>query len=347
MNKTNCDFENKFLGRSGVGNIYENLVRYVPHNLLNKFQIIVDHTDQFEILDETKIRIFWAHLDPEQNEEVSTIVESDQTPLANGGWKKYHKIVFISNHQMERWIKKYDIPRSHCTVIKYALNPLDFKKKPNDKIILFHHPSPQRGLSLLIDVFEELCKEYFNLELIVCSSYKIYTEKSNNFLKIFDEKQLEYENSELYLKMEKHTKIRNIGYLPNEELRNLLSSSHIFVYPSIMIETFCLSLLESMSAGLLCVHSNYGCLAETASNWTMMYDYHEDITEHKKILYKNLKKSINEIKKEEIIDHLKKQKEYVDYHYNWERRKKEWINLLLELEKMPLLKIKKTPTIRY
>jgi len=338
---------NKSLGKSGVGNTYNNLIKNIPNNILNKFQIIIDHSDHFEKLDESKIRIFWSHLDPDQNEEVANIVGANPTPLSNGGWENFHKIIFLSNHQMENWIKKYNIPRSFCTVVKYALDPLEFREKTYEKITLFHHPTPQRGLSLLVDVFENLCEEYSNLELIVCSSYKIYTEKSNKFLRIFEDKQHEYENSELYFRLNNNSKIKNVGYLPNNELKNLLSSSHIFAYPSIMVETFCLSLLESMSAGLLCVHSNYGCLPETSSKWTMMYNYHEEIPEHKNILYKSLKNAIKIIDKNETIAHLKKQKQYVDYHYNWNKRTQDWLNLFNELEKMPLKKIKKTISINY
>lgn len=301
----NRNFENKSLGRSGVGNIHKNLIKHIPLNLLNKFQIIIDHVDQFEKLDETKIRIFWAHLDPEQNEEVSRIIGANTKPLADGGWTNFHKIVFVSNHQMENWIKKYEIPRSKCTVIKHAINPLEFKPKCGKKIKLIYHSTPQRGLSLLVDIFEILCKEYSNLELIVCSSYKIYTEKNNDFLKTFEKQQIQYENSELYSRINQNSKIVNIGYLPNNEMRDLLSSCHIFSYPSIVIETFCLALLESMSAGLLCVHPNYGCLQETASNWTMMYDYHEEIAEHKNIFYKTLKKSIDLVNKKKYYKSFK------------------------------------------
>lgn len=335
------------IGRSGGSIIKNNLFKNVPRELLNKFQFVVDYAHHFEKLDDNKIRIYWSHLEPNQNEEVCRIIESNSIPLSNGGWSNYHKIIFISHHQMEEWIKKYNIPRSHCMVIKYALNPIDIQNKPEDKIVLFHQCSPQRGLSLLVDVFEKLCEEYNNLELKVHSSWEIYNEKDNNFLKIFRDKQKEYENSDLYHRLEKHPKIHNIGYLPNNELRKSLSSSHIFSYPNIMVETFCLSLLEAMSAGLLCVHPNYGCLPETASNWTMMYPYHENIIQHKKIFYCELKKAIEIVNTKQTQEHLKKQKEYVDYLFNWERRTKEWINLLESLENLPLKKVKKISSIIY
>jgi glycosyltransferase involved in cell wall biosynthesis len=242
---------------------YHKYVRGYPEwnntKSLNKFQIIVDHTDYFIPLDNDKIRLYWSHLTPEQNEEVAKIVNADPKPLANGGWNKFHKIIFISHYQMENWINKYNIPRSHCTVMKYALEPIELQKKPKDKIVLVHQSSPQRGLSLLVDVFERLCAEYDNIELKVHSSYKIYDDE-NDFLKIFNEKQIEYEKSDLYQRLEQHPKINNIGFVSNEELKKSLASSHIFAYPNIMPETFCLSLLEAMSAGCLCVHSSLGCL---------------------------------------------------------------------------------------
>jgi glycosyltransferase involved in cell wall biosynthesis len=316
----------------------------LPQELLSKFQIV---TDRFEELDETKIRIYWCHLDPDQSEQGSSWLGFDPKPLVNGGWNKFHKIVFISHHQKENWINRYDIPRSHCTVMKYALEPIELQEKPKDKIVLVHHSNPQRGLSLLVDVFEKLCEEYDNIELKIHSSWSIYEDSKHPFLKNGSTWQKEYEQSNLYQRLEKHPKIDNIGYLPNEELKRSLASSHIFAYPNIMVETFCLSLLEAMSAGCLCVHPNYGCLPETASNWTMMYDYHEKISQHEERFYHTLKNAIEIINQKRTQEHLKKQKEYVDYLFNWERRTQDWINLLESLKDLPLKKVSKSSSLFY
>jgi glycosyltransferase involved in cell wall biosynthesis len=338
---------NSNIGNSGGNIVKNNLFKNLPKDLLNKFQIIVDYAHHFEELDENKIRIYWSHLEPNQNEEVGNIIGANPIPLANGGWNNYHKIIFISYHQMEDWIRKYDIPRSHCCVMKFALDPIELQEKPKDKIVLFHSSSPQRGLSLLVDTFEMLCEEYNNLELRVHSSWGIYDEKNNNFLKTFSEKQIEYEKSDLYQRLERHPNIKNIGYVPNNELRKSLASSHIFAYPNILPETFCLALLEAMSAGLLCVHPDYGCLHETSANWTMMYNYHEKIIPHKEKFYQELKKAIEIVNQKETQEHLKKQKEYVDYLFNWERKTQEWIDLLTELEHLPLKKVKKVIPFLY
>ena len=328
------EFSKKSLGGTEI--IKYGLQERLLPELLSKFQII---TDRIEKLDNNKIRLYWSHLDTEQNEQLShSLGNIDTKPLANGGWNKFHKIVFISHHQMENWIKTYDIPRSHCVVMKYALDPIELQEKPTDKIVLVHHSNPQRGLSLLVDVFEKLCEEYNNIELKVHSSWKIYNRNAQ---------ESDYTKSDLYQRLERHPKIKNIGYLPNDELKKSLASSHIFAYPNVMVETFCLSLLEAMSAGCLCVHPNYGCLPETASNWTMMYSYHEKIIPHEERCYQELKKAINIVNTKETQEHLKKQKEYVDYLFNWEKRTQDWINLLESLKDLPLKKVKKTSSLIY
>lgn len=316
--------------KGGTEIIKYGLLKNIPEYILNKFQIICD---RIENLNEDKIRIYWSHLDPDQCEEIHEYLGfKNKKPLANGGWNNFHKIVFISHHQMENWINRYNIPRSHCTVIKHALNPIKLQQKPKDKIVLVHHSNPQRGLSLLVDVFERLCEEYDNIELKVHSSWSIYG---------MDESQNNYEKGDLYKRLEEHPKINNIGYLPNEELKKSLASSHIFAYPNIMVETFCLSLLEAMSAGCLCVHPNYGCLPETSANWTMMYDYHDKIIAHEERFYQCLKKAIDIVNDKETQNHLKKQKEYVDYLFNWENKTKAWIDLLEDLKNSEIKKIKK------
>ena len=66
----------------------------------------------------------------------------------------------------------------------------------------------------------------------------------------------------------------------HREIHRALVNADIFAYPSIWPENACLCLMESMSAALPCVHSNYAALFETAANWTMMYNLHQDLQKH-------------------------------------------------------------------
>jgi UDP-glucose:(glucosyl)LPS alpha-1,2-glucosyltransferase len=295
----------------GTEIIKHGLQNRLPQELLNKFQIICDRIIS---IDETKIRLFWTHNTPHQ---------VDNKHLKDNGWKKFHRIIFISHHQMEEYVREYQIPYSHCVVMKHALEPVKPQSKPKNKISLIYTSIPHRGLDILVNVFEKLCEEYNNLELKVYSSYNIYA---------WSVRQKHYESTPLYQKLEEHPNIKNIGFVSNDELKKSLASSHIFPYPSTYRETFCLALLEAMSAGLLCVHPNYACLPETASNWTMMYDYHEDRAVHSVIFYEHLKKAIDSVNDKEVQRQLNYQSKYVNYFYNWETRTQEWIDLLKSLE---------------
>jgi glycosyltransferase involved in cell wall biosynthesis len=309
----------------GTELIARKLEQYIPQELLDKFQIICGRVFN---LNENKIKLLWIHDTPHQ---------IDNEHLKDGGWRKFHKMIFISHHQMEEYVREYSIPYSHCVVMHNALQPIKLQPKPTDKISLIYTSTPHRGLDILVNVFEKLCEEYDNLELKVHSSYNIYAMK---------ERQENYEKTPLYQRMEKHPNIKNIGFVSNNELKKSLAYSHIFPYPSTYRETFCLALLEAMNAGLLCVHPNYACLPETASNWTMMYDYHEDKTVHEQIFYEHLKKAINIVNTKEVSKKLKYQREYVNYFYNWERRIHEWIELLKSLEHLNP-KIKQQATFSY
>jgi UDP-glucose:(glucosyl)LPS alpha-1,2-glucosyltransferase len=317
------DFSKPSMGGTEI--IKHGLQNRLPQELLNKFQIICDRIIS---IDETKIRLFWAHNTPRQ---------VDNEHLKDDGWKKFHRMIFISHHQMEEYVREYNIPYSHCVVMRHALEPVKSQSKPTNKISLIYTSAPHRGLDILVNVFEKLCEEYDNLELKVYSSYNIYGRKHH---------QKEYEKTPLYKKLEDHPNIKNIGYVSNEKLKKSLASSHIFPYPSTYRETFCLDLLEAMSAGLLCVHSNYACLPETTSNWAMMYSYHEDKTVHSAIFYEHLKKAINSVNDKRVQRQLKYQSKYVNYFYNWETRTEEWINLLESLEHLSP-KIPRNILLRY
>ena len=61
--------------------------------------------------------------------------------------------------------------------------------------------------------------------------------------------------------------------------------------------------MESMSAALLCVHSNYGALFETAANWTMMYNLHEDPHKHAQVFFSVLESAILKVRKNNVQRH--------------------------------------------
>jgi len=296
----------------GTEQLMSKLIEIFGHEYLEPFQIIPSRVKE---LKQDKIRILWAHdcgSDPMYSH------------LANGGWKKFHKIVFVSYLQREEFLLRYGIPKSHTTILHNAIEPfkVDIEKKvPKKTINLVYHTTPHRGLNILIPVFEKLSEKHDNIRLDVFSSFKIYgwEERDKDYQNIFDH-------------MNKNEKIKSHGYVPHETLRNMLPKYHIFAYPSIWQETSSLCLMEAMSAGLMCCHSSLGALPETAANWTMMYDFHEDLHTHANIFYNALDHCINIINTRFPVSELKSQKSYVDLFNSWTLRKMQWEDLFNNLK---------------
>lgn len=281
--------------------------------LLEKFQIIPSRVRN---LDESKVRILWLH-------DLPADPESDH--LANNGWQKFHKLVFVSNWQMQAYIQRYNIPWSRCIVMHNAIVPIEQHEKNYEyKIKIIYTSTPHRGLNILYAAFNKLCEQHDNIELDVYSSFKLYgwEQRDEPFKELFDA-------------LENHPKINYHGAVSNDKVREALQQSHIFALPSTWPETSCLCLIEAMSAGNICVHSNLAALYETAANWTLMYQFHEDMVEHAGIFSNALNTAIEIAKNKINLNRLTNQKLYTDENYNWDLRASQWNSLLESMKDLP------------
>ena len=282
--------------------------------LLEKFQIIPSRVRN---LDETKVRVLWLH-------DLPGDPESDH--LVNGGWEKFHKLVFVSNWQMQAYIQRYNIPWSRCIVMHNAIVPIPEHEKPStdEKIKIIYTSTPHRGLNILYAAFDKLCEMHDNIELDVYSSFKLYgwEQRDEPF-------------KELFKALEDHPKINYHGAVSNDNIREALQQSHIFAHPSTWPETSCLCLIEAMSAGNICVHSNLAALSETAANWTLMYQYHEDMVEHAGIFSAALNTGIEIAKNNINSNRLVNQRLYTNENYNWDTRAFQWTSFLESLKDLP------------
>jgi hypothetical protein len=85
----------------------------VPRALLQEFQIIPTRVER---LRQDKYRILWIHETPG---------DASVQHLAEGGWKKFHRLVFVSNWQMQNFIMRFAIPWSKCAVMLHGIHPVD------------------------------------------------------------------------------------------------------------------------------------------------------------------------------------------------------------------------------
>jgi glycosyltransferase involved in cell wall biosynthesis len=286
------------------------LEREIDPDLMSNFQIIPSRLRGE--LDETKIRIFWAH-------DLPGDPESDH--LKNDGWRKYHRLVFVSNWQMQAYMAFYRIPWSKCYVIQNAIDPLEPKNKTEGPVRLIYHTTPHRGLAILVPVFKRLSQTY-DLHLDVFSSFKLYG---------WEGRDVEFQN--LFDQLNEMPNATYHGSASHDVVREAVSNSDIFAYPSIWQETSCMCLMEAMSAGLLCVHSNLAALPETSANWTMMYPIHEDHKHHAARFHYALENAIKTTKDmpDWTQNQLMGQTGYANLFYNWKYRKLQWEAFLKSL----------------
>jgi UDP-glucose:(glucosyl)LPS alpha-1,2-glucosyltransferase len=203
--------------------------------------------------------------------------------LFNDCGRTWDLIAFVSDWQHQQFMSHYRMNGHNATVIPNAIVP--FGQNAFDKwdvtdlgseanpVKLIYHTTPHRGLEILVPVFEFLYDQFKALgkfiELDVYSSFNLYGwgERDEPYTAIFE-------------KCKAHSAIRYHGAVSNDEVRTALESAHIFAFPSIWQESFCLSIVEAMSAGVIPVHSNLANLPNVSGGFTISYPFINDTNQH-------------------------------------------------------------------
>lgn len=291
----------------GTELMYAWLHSAISPDLLSKFQVI----SRPEQLDPQRIPVLWIH-------DMPADVPFITNPAVRRSFKK---IVFVSAWQQTVFNLNAGVKFSETQVLKNAIDPIiDTTKLDDGKVHLVYHPTPHRGLDILVSVFDELCDEFKNLELDVFSSFDIYARPEAN-------KQFE----PLYEFCRQHPQINYHGSISNDNVRSAVGKAHIFAYPSTWRETSCLTAMEAMSARCLVVAPWYGALSETLANYGFGYSWTEDKVEHGRRFKDRLREAIIAIQNRSMDTHLDSQKSYADTFYSRDTRAKEWEQFLLDL----------------
>ncbi len=294
--------------RGGTELQFEYLTKHVDKKLLDKVQICTSVPEKIP-LHPTKKNILW-----QKN-------SYDQPNL--GPWfkdksnhNKYDWYVFNSHWNFEKFRMMFDLPGEKCLVIKNGLDDIKVRdlETKKDKIRLIFQPTPWRGLSILLAAMQLLNNK--DIVLDVYSSTEVYGEqfkKTNDHL-----------YKALYEQAEQLPNVNYIGYKPNEYIKENLHKYDIFAYPSIWEETFCISLLECMRAGLHCITTNYGALFETGAEYPAYIPYQKNPRNLAYIFKNSIEACADYLYTESSIQHLKQQVNYVHLNYNWNKIGGQW-----------------------
>lgn len=299
------------------------IAKFISPELANEFQIIASRVRE---INSEKIRVYWQHDLPE-DPEISHLKDENSR-------NRFHKFVFVSNWQLNEYHTKLGMPlNENLQVIENPIEPFEETVKDKGKVNLVYFSTPQRGLELLVPVFVELAKKYDNIHLDVFSSFDIYGWKNADqlFEPLFD-------------KIKEHPQMTYHGYADQKTLREHLKKAHVLAYPNVWKETSCRVLIESMSAGLMCVHPNLAALPDTSGNLTTMYQFNENINKHANIFYNYLEHAILNVNKEEAQNYLRFVKAYADTRFNISKISMQWEGMLKDLvEKYPTTESRAIP----
>lgn len=299
------------------------VAKNIDPKLADEFQIIASRVRD---INAEKIRVYWQH-DLAEDPEVNHLKDKSSRD-------RFHKFIFSSNWQLNDFVTKLQFPQDDKVhVIETPIEPFPQVEKTKDKVNIVYFSTPQRGLELLVPVFEALAQKHDNIHLNVFSSFKIYG---------WDEADKQFEP--LYDRIRNHPKMTYHGFAPQETLRQSLLESHILAYPCVWKETSCRVLMESMSAGLLCVHPNLAALPDTAGGLTSMYQYQDRPQDHANVFYSYLDHAIKVVNEDDIQKYNKFVKAYVDGRFNLMKISGQWEYLMNEtLKKYPDIESRKVP----
>jgi UDP-glucose:(glucosyl)LPS alpha-1,2-glucosyltransferase len=291
---------------------YALLHKYVDKKLLNNFQITTSVPEKIPLAKD-KINILW-----EQNSYDQPNIQPWMKDPSNHS--KYDWYVFNSHWCAEKYRMFFKLPADKCTVIKNAIEHFPERKvyKKGDPIKLIFHPTPWRGLNVMLGAMQLIKNK--NVTLDVYSSTEVYGtsfKKAND--KIYQP---------LYKQAKKLPNVNYIGYKPNEQIVKNITQYQIFAYPNIWEETSCISAIEAMAAGLHMVTTNYGALYETCSEWPVYVQYSDNYKRLAEAFAYAIDSLTSFLHEDGCQNHLQSQANFYKKFYNWQERKEDWTNFL-------------------
>ena len=291
--------------KGGSEILHDNLIKYTGRSWESRINLISSFTDP-RFLDPNRINVVWQHL------------YTDQGAAQGMAYRQFtdhvEHYVYVSNWQLDQFKKDFGVDNLSNFVIKNAIEPIEFKEKPSDKIRLIYTSMPDRGLEVLLKSWKILNRT--DIELHIYSSNIIYGKGYSN------SRAGKYDH--LFHQCKNTPGIIYKGFAMNQAVRKALQSSHILAYPSIYPETSCLAAIEAGAAGCKIVTTDFGALPETCNGWAEHVPYSENIDQLAESYAETLNKSIDNYSTNSY--NIQEQSRWFNDYYSWTNRSQEWVN---------------------
>jgi glycosyltransferase involved in cell wall biosynthesis len=259
--------------------------------------------------------IFWMHHSYDQ-EAVQELKNQENI-------KNISAIIFVSNWQELSAIAHLNLYNIKTAVIENGISPpfenlfkdlKEFKERKKE-LIGCYASTPFRGLEELLESSKFIS---YPIKIKIFSSMKIYNMPDHNY-------------EELYNELKKSNKFLYYGSINKRELALEFKHSSFLTYPSTFEETFCITLIDSLAAGMHPILTDLGALKETSNGFASFLinkklSFHQD--------YANLINDEIKIKQNNYdlwCENHFNQIKIINEKYNYKNIAQKWINVIKNL----------------
>jgi len=173
--------------------------------------------------------------------------------------RKCKKIMVISDYAKGYLINTYKVPEERISINYCGVDLDKFYYDPSDVF------KEYRDKSLKVFITIRRLEKRMGLDLLVRAAYDLKKTESNFIILIYGKGIHEKYLRDLIIKYDVDENVKLAGYLPENMIRNVISSADLFILPSLDLEGFGLVVLESMACGTPVLVSPIGGAREVVS----------------------------------------------------------------------------------
>ena len=294
------------------GYVKEGVFDNVTYIRENKLQNMLDNTEFNVIIISRFINFLSEYKNIKCNKLILSLHDTDILCTSYNTDKNYllkkninyiDKVIVLTEYHKSVICFKYPILKDKFVIINNGINPSQFPKQIDKIKNKFIYTScSSRGLIILLNLWEELLLSIPYATLDICS-YDTFPKNKE------DEEMLEIIN--------KHSSITHKGPLGKNNLYKLMSISEYWLYTTTFTETSCITAMEMLMSGAICLYYPLAGFVDTIGNYGIQVKSGNEI------------ETIMNLSEENKTELIKNGKEYA-LTCSWTNRVKQW-NSLLEL----------------
>ena len=216
-------------------------------------------------------------------------------------WNKYiNKCICLTEWHKNEFIGKYPILKDKISLINNGIDCQSFSIETNKKIKnkFIYSSRPDRGLNILLELWPQILENLPDATLVI-SFYGTFPSDQLTLKTIIDS----------------YDSIQYLGKLKFEQLYEEMASSEYWLYPTHWPETSCITALEMLMSGVICLYYPVAGLVNTLGNYGIPVEKCQEI------------ETINNLTVKRKTEIIKRGKEYA-LSCSWANRANEWVNLI-------------------